>query len=410
MKHKCLQNPNCILYSRNLTKTEHEILCFFGNEKATKLLHVLNEAKKIWSIISKVHVYSENKYNHVASTIATSYILDNKFLSSNMEDSFPLSDITALPSTVPVTLCDVNNWKDISHITILPGWDFYDISWLLRHWEKSLGNYDFDSFFNVPSYPRDVYNNNIHPEIILFILEQYVSAFSLTKLKEQYFGLYQFFKDSLGKKLLSFFYKCTENMLSRDLIYKNLHSIYHTTSDTNPFRIYLFYLNKGLYSTSNKKYFKIQLFINQYLSYSGMFICNNYFDRRLSLLVVGIYEHCKWFQSIFDFSSLENVEDLLRVEWQHLYEMFPNDERLTWIGKHHVRQLQKKSKFWKHLYTHWEHFNRNINLWERQSQKYGDSQYGSGYPLIEFFPQSWTNQFENKKFIPVEFLKKKRKL
>lgn len=414
MKHKYVTSPKCILFSRNPTKEKHEVLCNYGKDKVTKLLSVLQEACKMWENVGKVYVYSENEFNPIASTIATTYMFDYQVTNLEIKESFPITDITANPNVIPVTLDDkVNDWNDVESIAILPGWDFYDIHWLLRHWEKSLGNFDFDSFFHVPSYPRDVYNKNIHPEIIFFILDQFVASYSLEKLKENYFGLYQFYKDNLGKKLLSFFYECSEENLSKETLYKKLHMIYHTTCPSHPFRIYLYYLNKGLqHSAPSKKYFKVQLFMSQYLSYYGMFVCNNYFESRLPMIVVGIFDNYKWLQSAFEFTSLQHLEDVLLLEWQHLYDMFPIQEKLTWIGKMHLQKLQKKSSFWKYLYIHWEHFNRNIFLWEKRSHKYGDSQFGTGYPIVDYFPESWTENFENKNFVPVEKtnVRRKRKL
>lgn len=414
MKHKYLTNPKCILFSRNPTKEKHEILCTYGNDNVTKLLLVLKEIRDTWKNVEKVYVYSENKYNIIASTIATTYILENHFVDLKVGESFPLTDVTSCPNVIPVTLKEnVNDWNDIDSIAVLPGWDFYELDWILRHWEKSLGNFDFDTFLQVPSYPRDVYNKNIHPQVVFFILEQFVQKYSMTSLKEKFFGLYHFYKDSLGKKLLCFFYDCVEGKLERETIYKKLHSIYHSTCTSHPFRIYLYYLNKGLQNSSqSKKYFKIQIFISQYLSYDSMFICNNYFDQRLSMIVAGIFENYRWLQSVIEFSSLQHIENVMLTEWQQLYDTFPIDEKLTWIGKSHVQKLHKLSPFWKYIYIHWEHFNRNIFLWEKKSHKYGDSQFGTGYPIMDYFPQSWTDNFENKNFVPVENtnIRRKRKL
>ena len=395
-------------------KVNHELLCNYGKDKVTKLLTVLKEAQQDWQKIEKVFVYSENKYNRVASMIATTFILGLKKTVLQERESFPITDVTSNPNVVPVTLREnIRNWSDIEPVAVLPGWDFYDLHWLFRHWEKSLGNFDFDSFLHVPSYPRDVYNNNIHPDIVIFLLNQYVSTYTLQRLKENFFGLYQFCKDNLGKKLLVFFYECTEQKLSRKQIYTNLHAIYHSTCPTHPFRIYLYYLNKGLqHSSPSKKYFKVQLFISQYLSYEGMFVCNNYLQQRLAMIVVGMYDNYRWLQCSFDFTSLQHLEDVLLLEWQHLYESFPVEERLTWVGKIHLQKLQKRSSFWKNVLLHWHHFNRNIFLWENKSQKYGDSQLGTGYPLVDYFPQSWTENFEKVNYVPVEVnnTRRKRKL
>jgi len=410
MKFKSFSNPNCIIYVRKGKKDEGEAFCNYGAQKVTKLMNVLEEVVKLWTDIKRIYVYAENRYHDAASHVATSY-LHLQFSKLERANCFPLTDTTSLPNVIPVTLSEEKqSWDDVDCIAVLPGWDFYDIHWILRHWEKSLGSYDFDSFLNIPSYPRDLYNNNVHPDIVVFILNQYVQTFSLMQLKEKFFGLYHFYKDSLGKKMLSFFYDCCERSLSNESIYKMLHSMYHSTGENHPFRIYLYYLNKGLQNSgSRKKSFKIQLFISQFLSYESMFICNNYFEQRLPLLVAGIFQNYTWLRSVFEFSSLQHVEDMLRIEWQHLYEDFPSEEKLTWIGKHHVQKLQKKSKFWKYISIHWEHFNRNIFLWEIQNYKYGDSQFGSGYPLVDYFPESWTIHFENKNYVPVVESSRKKK-
>ena len=187
-------------------KVNHELLCNYGKDKVTKLLTVLKEAQQDWQKIEKVFVYSENKYNRVASMIATTFILGLKKTVLQERESFPITDVTSNPNVVPVTLREnIRNWSDIEPVAVLPGWDFYDLHWLFRHWEKSLGNFDFDSFLHVPSYPRDVYNNNIHPDIVIFLLNQYVSTYTLQRLKENFFGLYQFCKDNLGKNYSFFF-------------------------------------------------------------------------------------------------------------------------------------------------------------------------------------------------------------
>ena len=399
-------DDNCIIFQRILKKTNSTECLVFFKKKPHSLMDISEIIQHQLNMFPETtYVYGESKYN-----IKATYILNTIIHNTNVEkhirhvDSLPEHDLTHEPQTVPVTFSESNTWDEIESISAVPfnGWDFYELEWILQRWEKSLGIYDYDEFLVVPSYPKDIYNNTIPPEIFQFIVSMYIEKESIDTLREKYFVLYLFSKDELGKSLLSFFYKYNGvKNIHKLQLFKDLHKMFHKMDNSHEYKRFIFYEN---YSLSNTMNFRIALFIGQYISFYGMYVCPTFVKERGRFLVRGI--QMKHFEFLEFFRSLEDLQKEICMIEQEFSGI------LTWIGKTHVKKLASKSNFWSYMYSNWSKMNRNVYLWDCTTIKYNDTQLSMGHKITNIFPIKWNKEFYKKNFIPDAKipLKRKRKL
>ena len=86
--------------------------------------------------------------------------------------------------------------------------------------------------------------------------------------------------------LLEFFYHETIHPTTdKTKLYEKIHQLYHKTSASNPYRRYLFYKN---YSLTSKQKFRLNLYIQQYLSFNSMYICSDFCFHRKQQIISGI--------------------------------------------------------------------------------------------------------------------------
>lgn len=384
-----------ILLQRNISKTESDCVVYF-----------LNNVKKLSSICTKIkkwkcricHVFENSKYNKKATYTLT--IMNNPlfYRKIEFEDCLPLNDITKNPQACPVTFNTSTEWKDIDNLVILPnhGWDFYELEWILKRWESSLGIFDYDNFWIASTYPMDIYNNPVVPSIVLFYIKLYIKKEGLKKMKEKFHALYQFERDKLGNRLLEFFYHETIHPTNdKTELYEKIHKLYHQTKETHPYRRYLFYKN---FSLTSKQKFKLNLYIQQYLSFYSMYICSDFCTYRKSQLLYGIEKGNMEFIQFF-----ENKEEKLVQEIQSVNKL--HSCHFQWIGKDHIKKL--KSPFWKYINSNWNHIPRNINLWDIRVVNYNDHQMKIGESLPSSFPIDWIRNFHDKNFVPKTTRRKK---
>lgn len=340
----------------------------------------------------RVYVYHNGIFDVVLTYSINVYV--NQLFNEKIQisESYPIFELTKLPQIVPVTFQEKDEWEDIQHICILPfhGWDFYEIDWILQRWSCSLNTFDYDEFLITPSYPKDIYNHHVPPDVVFFTIGSYVEQFSLNELKHNFFSLYLFYRDDLGKKMLEFFYDCLHSdMDDKVLLYKKIHSIWHSTPEDHEYRLFLFFYSKCI-SSRNK--FKIQLYISQYLSFYGMFLCPSFIKERQYFIWKGITSRFPEFRV-----CLSDETDIFRALCE--LETFLGRPP-TWVCREHLKDLQHR--FWKFMYVNWTSFTyRNIYLFDSRSFNYVDNQFCFGYSLTSYFPKDWSRKFGEKDFSPV---------
>ncbi len=392
---------NCLFCKRNVENCSTEGILFFN----TALPAMRSFLKHLQNFkCNRYFVYSKSKFNIIYSYILNCIVNPHFEEKLSEPQSYPTFDLTRNPQTLPVTFKDDNEWSTHETKIILPfhGWDFYETSWILQRWESSLGAFDYDEFMIIPSYPKDIYNNLVPPDIIFFVIENYLTQHSQHDLEINFFALSLLYKDNFGKSLLRFYYdELQKPSKDKITIFKKLHSLYHSVDNIyHPFRIFLFYENYAI-STNGK--FKISNYILQYISFYGMFVCPQFLMDRKQNLKKGIeYKH----HYLLDYFQ----DDQIITDLHSLYSIY--DKPLTWIGKNHISlEMQNKFGFWKFIHENWNHIDRNINLWDTKLTYYGDSQKHCGSSTLSYFPRSWIKSFHDPKYVakPVP-AKLKRKL
>ena len=295
-----------------------------------------------------------------------------------------------------MTFDNSTEWKDIDNLVILPnnGWDFYELEWILKRWESSLGIFDFDNFWIASTYPMDIYNNPVHYSIVLLYIKLFIKKKGLNTMKIKFHALYQFYS-KLGNMLLEFFYHETiQPTTDKAKLYEKIHQLYHKTSANHPYRRYLFYKN---YSLTSKQKFRLNLYIQQYLSFSSMYICSDFCLHRKQQLISGIEKGNMEFFQFFEKKESKLVEEISLINKHH-------SGFFQWIGKDHIKKI--KSPFWKFVYHNWANIPRNINLWDVRVVYYNDHQMKIGEELCSSFPIDWVRNFHSKDFVPK--IRKKR--
>lgn len=377
-------------------RKEKEALIFF-RDKVKNIEAICHKMKG--RSIEKVYVYQSSHFCIVHSYIATMIVQPHSRKISELE-SHPSYELTKHPQTVPVTLSDAMSWKNVGELTVLPihGWDFYDLSWILKRWEASLGIFDFDEFLITPSYPKDAYNELIHPDLFFFTVDHFVQKYSMEELKQEFYAIYLLTKDAVGKSIFRFFYEETcDPCLTKRTLFQRLHRLYHQIDESHPYRFFTFFRNCSI---STKQQFKISLFIQQYFSFYGMFCSIDFVRDRKPHLKRGIDSKFIYFRQFIESPvDLQNEFDLLAEK---------NDYR-DWIGKHHLIPLLEKSLFWKFIYDNWDNIDRNVCLWDSRVLSYHDSQLCIGGEIKSWFPREWALSFHKEDYVPHERNTKKLK-
>lgn len=367
----------------------------FRNSAFKKLKNNLN--------VDIVYVYIDDKYNE---ELTNYYNLKN----IDEEESLPHFDFTKSPSMV--SMQSENIWSEVRHKAFIPSihkndWDFFELEWILNKWNSSFGFFDYDTFLIIPTYPKDLMNNLIPPDIIFYTVQRYKKKNSLDKLKKNFYALYLFHKDVLGRKMLEFFYEETVEKTSdlKELIQK-IHKIYHLTKEKNLFRPFIYYNSNCVDSKMKKIKFDVKKYILIFLSFHSIFFCSHFTEIRKEAIYHGIKTSPKLacLQQYFD-SPESIVEEVKKIDQA-------NTNVISWLSRDHFKHVDTPLS--KYIYNNWNYLRRNINLWDLKVFGYIDSQLICGFPLQELFPYAWTENFHNKNYTFENILPKrirpKRKL
>lgn len=382
--------PEYILFKRKTKEGKKQCILYFINE--IKNLKEISKQLKLLSI-DEFYIFEKGKYHKIATYILT--ILCNlEFNKKIIENFFPFGEMSKTPELV--SFSEEKVWNNINLISIIPkenDWDFYELEWILQRWDTALGFFDNDNFWSCPSYPSDLWNNKIHPDIILFYCRLYIKKYTLKDFKINFFGLYQFYKDKFSNNILYFFYEYEKKHLSNIDLYKKIHNLYHKSDKNHPYHLFLYYNN---FSVTSRNQFKINLFINQFLSYEGMYLCLGFSKDRKTSILKGIQKKLYYL-----FPYIKNEDEFIKE-----IEIISNyyGKNLSWIGKEHIEPLE--SPFWKFIYKNWHHIPRNLFLWDNRSIQYGDTQLMVGKSLTSIFPLDWSKNFYNKDYEPKSRLRK----
>ena len=385
---------DCLIIRRKNTRNKNsEALLQFRSEAPHSFQKIL-EYIQFWNC-SFIYVYTNSNF-HVKSTYTINILYRDSFSDKiNFEQTLPKFDLTKDPCNVPVTFMDTKDWYNVSNISILPfnGWDFYQLEWILHRWESSFGIFDYDEFLITPSYPKDIYNNLIPPSVFFFTIQSYVEKYSIEELEINFFAIYLLFKDNLGKGILNLFYKYHDrkNSIDKLALYKDLHKLYHATEINHEYRVNLFFQN---YSIGCNSQFRIDLFILQYFSFYGMFVCNQFLQQRKNFIISGIQHNLTEYLTYF-----QNKE-LLLEKINKMNTCFKKN--LTWIGKRHVEKLNEiyENDIWAFLQYNWVYAQRNICLWDIKLSAFEDRQSKIGRNIKKMFSKDWVQNFDKPDYIP----------
>ena len=170
---------------------------------------------------------------------------------------------------------------------------------------------------------------------------------------------------------------------------QRIHKIYHATSNTNPFKNYLFYNNYSIPSTRKLK-FDIKRYILVFLSFHSTFLCLNYVQNRKEFIYDGI-QFCSRFHNFLPF-FMDGESVFQEIKKVHDY----HGDILTWVSRNHFKNI--KTKYAKYMYSNWFFIRRNINLLDSRIINYPDSQTSYGINLCVFFQPIWVSNFHKKNY------------
>ena len=373
-----------LLLKRNLLNGDKECIIYF-QDNIKGLINIKRKIKE--EGYKKIFIFLKGVY-HTGGTYIINNLLKEENYGKVEKTYFPYAEMSRKPSFV--SFDSREEWDDNITIAVIPqkyDWEFFELEWILQRWESAFSFFDYDSFWPTPSYPLDLWNNPIEPKIILFYCEQYIKKYSYDKFKIEFFGLYNFYKDNLGKDLLKFIYKeLTEPSKDKTELYQRFHFLYHNTEKNHPFLIFLYYRN---YSVVKNK-FKLHLFINQFLSFQGMFLCVNFCERRLLSIWNGLKKKYIFISNFF------HDEKSFFKEIRYISEKY--GKNVAWIGRESIKDIDRP--FWKFLYINWWNISRNLFLWDNYSVKFGDDQIMIGSSIRNIFPSEWTRRFYEKNYNP----------
>lgn len=307
-------------------------------------------------------------------------------------ESLPYFDFTKNP--INVSMESDNLWSDVRDKVFIPNpnndWDFFQTDWILHKWNSSLGFFDYDSFLIIPTYPKDLINNVIQPEIIIYTIKRYLKKNSMETFKTKYYALYLFYRNKLGREMLRFFYEETVDETKEILqLIKKLHRIYHLIDAKNIFRPFLFYQANCIQSRLRMK-FDIKKYILLFLSFHSIYFCNHFAQNRKEHIFNGLKTSSKLaaIQQYFD------SPDSVYTEINKVHEF--HGDIITWMSRDHFKKVN--TPLAKHIYHHWQYMRRNIYLWDLKIFGFIDSQFVTGLPLQDMFPHTWVQNFHKKDY------------
>ena len=242
----------------------------------------MKQIRKKWMHIDQIFLFCDGRFQEQR------YITDTPTETSRTKDYLPFFPFTHTP--VEVSIEAKEEWEMVDTVVCLPNandWSFFELEWLLYRLDSCFSFFDFDSFYLIPSYPKDLLNEPIHPLLLLHFIEKYICKYSTMKMKINFPVLYLFFKDQLGKDILTFFYEEVIGRSSRQQLISKLHRIYHRTNDRHPFKMYLFYNSMSIIN-SRKSDFDIKRYITNFISFHYMFGCPNFVKYRGKQIMQGL--------------------------------------------------------------------------------------------------------------------------
>lgn len=384
---------------RRKTKENNNSECIINFRKDCPTFLIPNKVKYVRRKmnIDIFYIYYGDQFDEVKTLEANK----NKSTSTNSTkqnytEIDSLSRFDFCQNSENVSIEGMKKWSEIELKAFVPspvyGYDIYELEWFLEKINHDLGGvFDYDSFLIVPVYPKDILNNSIPYDIVMYYIRKYVKQYSLHKLKLNFSILYLFYRDKLGNKLLNLFYEEKETPSDNNLkIIQKLHSIYHSTSELHPYKTFLFYENFCLTSSSDRT-FKIQRYILNYIQFFGSFICRDFVYQRTNTILLGIESSSKnnYFQSIFHSSESE-----LKGQINEIHNHF--GKNISWALKDHFRAINNPlSRF---MLRNWYRIRRNVNLWDVKVLNFNDDQFVNGVLLSTMFPRIWVSNFHNPKY------------
>jgi len=348
----------------------------------------------------------------------TEALLDSILSLMSTEGGLPTREETRSPSTLPVVLSSDwgddwsgADWRSVSVLSSLGDWDFYDTRWLLHKWESGLGMFDDDVLYlSIPVYPSDLYNQRVRPDLVLREIERYKKAYGEESLEKNFFALYLLSRDDLGKKVLGFFYECEETHPDPPRVFDMLYDMYRGLSPGDEYyRPYLFEKNYSVLELHKRLVFKPYMFVNQYLSYHGMYVSKDFFQLHRSEILQGLRRNLKELgMNTLPSLPTQRFEEFADHEFTRLYSLF--DHEVHWVGKWHLEKYLQDSLLWKTVLGAWDTTpRRNIYLWESSSFQYKEHQLRIGYEFKLLFDTKTTATMnkQQKTNLQLVFFKKK---
>ena len=338
----------------------------------------------------------DGTYSGVLENACLSIVLGHEpFVWENIYSMMlPVRDEFRYPQTVPLVIDETwTEWRqlDWTCVSVLQGksdWELYHTPWLLKRWEAGLSTFDDDIYLNVPVYPRNLFQELVHPSIVRREVKRYKRHMGEHELKMRFFGMYCLTQHVVGRKLLSYFYECEKHpSLVNDAwkVFQRLKKIYETTPREDPYREFIFVRNFSVVRLHGVFRHKPYMMINQYLSFYGMYVSIDFWNQYKTQIFRGVRYH--YAKTIFPHLS---DDDLVSLETHLEREMETVvSPSVYWIGKYHIQQLMTKSPFWTHIVSIWETLSRrNIYLWVEDSFYHAEYQLQIGNHLSDFLKKS----------------------
>jgi hypothetical protein len=333
------------------------------------------------------------------------------------DGGLPTREETRTPSALPVVMSDWGDdwsgadWRSVSVLSSLGDWDFYDTRWLLHKWESGLGMFDDDVLYlNIPVYPSDLYNQRVRPDLVLREIERYKKAYGEESLQKDFFALHLLSRDELGKRVLGFFHEWEETHPDPPRVFDMLYDMYRwIPPEYEYYRPYLLEKNYSVLELHRRLVFKPYMFINQYLSYHGMYVSKDFFQLHREEVLRGFRNNLKELHmNTLPSLPSRRFEEFMDHEFTRLYSLFEHE--VHWVGKRHLEQYLSDSLLWKTVLSAWDITpRRNIYLWESSSFRYNEHQLRIGYEFRLLFDKKTTTAMnkQQKKNLHLVFFKKK---
>lgn len=360
-----------------------------------------------------LHRKDLKRYNETSQAVLN--VLRGCDLFQSRFDFLPQRVETRDPQAIPVvfpsdlTLWEQADWTCVSVIPSYPndpsglsGWDFYETAWLLHKWESALSYFDEDVLYLcTPVYPMDLYNQKVHPSLVLKEVNRYIARHGQDEFQRLFFALSVLTRDDLGRAFLRFFYDYDATRWTSWDVLERLYTIYICVPDDHAYKSYIFDKNFCLLKIHKQIVFKPFMLIYHLISFYGMFVSQDYYTLFEKTIQEGIHLHAKSLQlhsckSILDKTQYHNV---IRQEFALLYST--SHMALHWIGREHITRYLPTSDFWKTIAKNWTTMpRRNIFLLENSSFRYAETQlcYGDRIHFSKLFTRKNLSPRQQKLF------------